>query len=407
MPYSDRLALPHVPGHEICARVIRTDPPVIEPGTVVVVYHLWPCRRCARCRAGVEQLCQNPQGWTGFMTPGGFQQRIAAPIDRLTVVPPEIDPVARGAADLRDRNVVPGGGHPRRVRAGTHGGRDRARRGGDPRAPDRPRRRRARGGHRHLGSGARGRGASSASRRSPPSDAAVEERVTEHLGRRGSRRRHRHRRQPSPRSAHAFRLVQAGRPRRRRRLLGRIEPERRPDGAVRPRGGGAGGLALRSTRRARPGGSPGRRRSRPPGDRPRAAARARRTTPSTALEDGDVVGRVVLDVAGACASRAGLAARAAPRRRPRGSRRSGPARRRPSPEVVDDRERHLGPGLDRRAADVGGEDHVVELEQLRARGRLARSAARSSRRRARRRRSCPREAPRRAPARPLSGRARC
>jgi D-arabinose 1-dehydrogenase-like Zn-dependent alcohol dehydrogenase len=92
-PYSDRLALPHVPGHEICARVVRADPPVLDPGTVVVVYHLWPCRRCARCRAGVEQLCQNPQGWTGFMTPGGFQQRMTAPIDRLTVVPPEIDPV--------------------------------------------------------------------------------------------------------------------------------------------------------------------------------------------------------------------------------------------------------------------------------------------------------------------------
>jgi D-arabinose 1-dehydrogenase-like Zn-dependent alcohol dehydrogenase len=92
-PYSDRLALPHVPGHEICAGVVRADPPVLEPGTVVVVYHLWPCGRCGRCRAGVEQLCQNPQGWTGFMTPGGFQQRLAAPIDRLTVVPPEIDPV--------------------------------------------------------------------------------------------------------------------------------------------------------------------------------------------------------------------------------------------------------------------------------------------------------------------------
>ena len=35
----------------------------------------------------------NPQGWTGFMTPGGFQQRLVAPIDRLTVVPDEIDPV--------------------------------------------------------------------------------------------------------------------------------------------------------------------------------------------------------------------------------------------------------------------------------------------------------------------------
>jgi D-arabinose 1-dehydrogenase-like Zn-dependent alcohol dehydrogenase len=93
MPFSDELPLPHVPGHEICARVISSDPPVLEPGTVVVVYHLWPCRRCERCRAGVEQLCLDPIGWTGFRTPGGFQERLVAPLDRLTVVPPEIDPV--------------------------------------------------------------------------------------------------------------------------------------------------------------------------------------------------------------------------------------------------------------------------------------------------------------------------
>jgi D-arabinose 1-dehydrogenase-like Zn-dependent alcohol dehydrogenase len=92
-PYSDRLELPHIPGHEICARIVRSDPPTLEPGTVVVVYHLWPCRRCARCRAGTEQLCLNPRGWTGFTTDGGFRQRMVAPLDRLAVVPPEIDPV--------------------------------------------------------------------------------------------------------------------------------------------------------------------------------------------------------------------------------------------------------------------------------------------------------------------------
>jgi D-arabinose 1-dehydrogenase-like Zn-dependent alcohol dehydrogenase len=44
MPFSSRLTLPHVPGHEICARVVRSDPPVLAPGTVVVAYHLSPCR---------------------------------------------------------------------------------------------------------------------------------------------------------------------------------------------------------------------------------------------------------------------------------------------------------------------------------------------------------------------------
>ncbi len=93
MPFSDRLTLPHVPGHEVCARVVEAHPPVVAPGTIVVVNHYWPCRRCARCRAGIEQQCTDPQGWIGFMSPGGFEQRLVAPIDRLTPVPPEIDPV--------------------------------------------------------------------------------------------------------------------------------------------------------------------------------------------------------------------------------------------------------------------------------------------------------------------------
>jgi alcohol dehydrogenase len=94
MPYSSELPLPHVCGHEICARVLETDPAgALEPGTLVVVYHVWPCRRCDRCRAGVEQLCRSPQAWTGFTHPGGFQQQLVAPLDRLTVVPEGIDPV--------------------------------------------------------------------------------------------------------------------------------------------------------------------------------------------------------------------------------------------------------------------------------------------------------------------------
>jgi D-arabinose 1-dehydrogenase-like Zn-dependent alcohol dehydrogenase len=94
MPFSERLALPHVPGHEICARVVETDPPgALAAGTVVVVYHLWPCRVCARCRAGDEQLCLDPRGWTGFTTPGGFQEELVAPLDRLLPVPEGIDPV--------------------------------------------------------------------------------------------------------------------------------------------------------------------------------------------------------------------------------------------------------------------------------------------------------------------------
>jgi len=94
MPYSDSLPLPHIPGHEICGRVIETDPAGALPtGTTVVAYHIWPCRRCGRCRAGYDNLCTSPVSWTGFTQPGGFRDRLIVPLDRLTVVPDNIDPV--------------------------------------------------------------------------------------------------------------------------------------------------------------------------------------------------------------------------------------------------------------------------------------------------------------------------
>jgi alcohol dehydrogenase len=94
MPYSDSLQLPHIPGHEICGRVIETDPAdAIPAGTTVVAYHIWPCRRCERCRAGFDNLCTNPVSWTGFINPGGFRDRMVVPLDRLTVVPDSIDPI--------------------------------------------------------------------------------------------------------------------------------------------------------------------------------------------------------------------------------------------------------------------------------------------------------------------------
>jgi D-arabinose 1-dehydrogenase-like Zn-dependent alcohol dehydrogenase len=94
MPFSDSLALPHVPGHEICARVLATDPEgALEPGTVVLAYHYWPCGRCSRCRAGEETLCLHLRAWMGFTDPGGFQERLVIPLDRLFPLPPGIDPI--------------------------------------------------------------------------------------------------------------------------------------------------------------------------------------------------------------------------------------------------------------------------------------------------------------------------
>lgn len=94
MPYSDRLPLPHVPGHEIFGRVLRTEPAgLLEEGTLGTVFHYWPCGRCASCRRGDETLCSRLVGWPGFTHHGGFRERIAIPVDRLIEVPSSIDPI--------------------------------------------------------------------------------------------------------------------------------------------------------------------------------------------------------------------------------------------------------------------------------------------------------------------------
>lgn len=94
MPYSDGLRLPHVPGHEIYGRVLETNPAGLVPeATLATVFHYWPCGRCAACRRGDETLCSELVGWAGFTDPGGFQERLAVPVDRLIRIPPSIDPV--------------------------------------------------------------------------------------------------------------------------------------------------------------------------------------------------------------------------------------------------------------------------------------------------------------------------
>lgn len=99
MPFSEELPLPHIPGHEVCARVLETDPPgAVASGTRVVVYNVWPCGRCDRCLAGEEQICREPQTRAGFTEPGGFRERMLAPLERLIAVPDNIG--ARHAAPM-------------------------------------------------------------------------------------------------------------------------------------------------------------------------------------------------------------------------------------------------------------------------------------------------------------------
>jgi len=94
MPFSASLSLPHIPGHEIYGRVVRTEPPgIVEAGTTVVVYQYRPCGRCVSCARGDEVMCLAMRTWTGFVDPGGFQEHVVAAIDRLVEVPASVPPV--------------------------------------------------------------------------------------------------------------------------------------------------------------------------------------------------------------------------------------------------------------------------------------------------------------------------
>lgn len=88
MVYSPTLKLPHVPGHEICGEIVEVGPDTDwQVGDRVVVYHYWPCNHCAYCQRGLENLCINLVGWVGFTHPGGFEEYLVAPGEKLLKVP--------------------------------------------------------------------------------------------------------------------------------------------------------------------------------------------------------------------------------------------------------------------------------------------------------------------------------
>lgn len=91
MAYSPTLKLPHVPGHEICGEVVEAGSETgFRKGERVIVYNYWSCGRCALCRMGQENLCENLQGWVGFTSPGGFEEYLAVPAERLLRLPDNI-----------------------------------------------------------------------------------------------------------------------------------------------------------------------------------------------------------------------------------------------------------------------------------------------------------------------------
>jgi alcohol dehydrogenase len=111
MPFSPALPLPHVPGHEIAGRIVEVNgDSTVAPGERVVVHHVWACGRCAACRRGDENLCRDYDAWVGFTEPGGFQEYLSVPVERLLRVPdtiPTLDlPVLTCAMGTAYRAVV-------------------------------------------------------------------------------------------------------------------------------------------------------------------------------------------------------------------------------------------------------------------------------------------------------------
>jgi acryloyl-coenzyme A reductase len=101
MPFSPTLRLPHVPGHEIAGEVAAFGPETapdrsggagLRLGDRVVVYNYWGCRTCAHCQAGEENLCERLRGWTGFTSPGGFQEYLVVPDDCVLPLPANVPP---------------------------------------------------------------------------------------------------------------------------------------------------------------------------------------------------------------------------------------------------------------------------------------------------------------------------
>ncbi|WP_246496390.1 zinc-binding alcohol dehydrogenase family protein [Miltoncostaea marina] len=112
--------LPVVPGHQAVGRVaaVGPDAPGWREGDRAGAYWLWrSCGRCARCRAGRENLCERAE-FTGWDRDGGFAERLVVRADTAARLPDDVDPVATapllcggviGHRSLRVSGIRPGG----------------------------------------------------------------------------------------------------------------------------------------------------------------------------------------------------------------------------------------------------------------------------------------------------------
>lgn len=94
MSLKDRgVTLPRAPGHEITGRVVALGPDAggVAVGDERIVYPWIGCGRCARCRAGADNLCL-AQRSLGVLENGGFGRLVKVPHARYLVDFAGIDP---------------------------------------------------------------------------------------------------------------------------------------------------------------------------------------------------------------------------------------------------------------------------------------------------------------------------
>jgi len=104
LPY----AVPFTLGHENAGWVERVGPGVagVQPGDPVIVYSVWGCGRCAACRVGAENYCEQAPLFSGcgLGHDGGMASHMLVPAARFLVPLGGLDP--RQAAPLTDAGLT-------------------------------------------------------------------------------------------------------------------------------------------------------------------------------------------------------------------------------------------------------------------------------------------------------------
>lgn len=100
----EEVPLPMVPGHEYAGRLVAVGPELEgwAVGDRVTVPFVLGCGRCARCRAGEQQVCPDQQQ-PGFTLPGSWADLVAVPsaATNLVRLPDGVDAVTAAALGCR------------------------------------------------------------------------------------------------------------------------------------------------------------------------------------------------------------------------------------------------------------------------------------------------------------------